>query len=159
MSEPRSWIFNEVAAELQHKADKQRPADVVFEWRPDDMGATATDWMTANPVLGFKLDSWQQYFLEQMFDNPVDFTSRLNAAIAGQIWRGPVGEPPPVTPRRKPHRRRQRGTDWVILDEMVHVLDQPSKIDEARQRLIDKISEDVEVKIVRIQCPRFPRAE
>lgn len=152
------------------------PADgyAVFEWRPDDMGAEPADWITANPALNqplstdrvlqfidehtdFTLTSWQRNIFEQMYKDPEDFSRRLAAVLSGAIYRAPVGTPPPITRRRKP--RHQRCTDWVIVDEVLMTLDQPLKVDETRQRLIDEISEDVEAKIARTQCPRFPRAE
>lgn len=167
--EPHGWIYDEV---LKNKAAQPSDDVEVFEWRPDDMGAEPADWITANPTLGspdqvlkfiddhtdFTLTGWQRDIFEQMYRDPEDFSRRLNAVLSGQIYRAPVGTPPPITPRR-PRAPKQRRTDWVYVDEILLVLDRPSEIDEARQRLIDEISEDVEAKIARMQCPRFPRTD
>jgi hypothetical protein len=134
------------------------------------------DWITANPALQrlpspdrmlrfidehaeFTLTSWQRDVVEQFYKDPEDFERRLRAVLSGQIRRASVGTLPPITPPRERRGQNRRSTDWVYVDEIVSVMDRPSKIDEARQQLIDDISDDVEAKVARLQCPRFPRSE
>lgn len=158
---------------MSEQQDAEPPADqAVFEWPPDDMGPKPADWQAANPALEFpaqldrmrellldgkfELTSWQQDLLAQLYSDPDAFDHRLSSVITGQMWHAPVGTPPPIKPRRAP--RRCWG-DWVYVDEIVEWTTRPSKVNEARQRLIDEISDDVEARIARLQCPRFPRAD
>lgn len=93
--------------------------------------------------LGYPLDEWQLLVLDELYKGRHPEARMFTCTAAGRVQRAPasyIG-------------------DWIIVDEVVDWLDDGSKIDEARQRLIDEISAGVDAKIARLQCPSFPRAE
>jgi len=149
---------------VQWRPDNMPPVSEVFEWRPDDMGAKLADWMTANPTLGFELAAWQRDLVEWLYKDPGDFGNKLAAMFTGPMWRGPVGTLPPIKPgRRCPHHQDH----LVVIDEIVEwpyerewaLVTADRDKAEVLNRVIDGIAEDVEAKISRLQCPRFPHAE
>jgi hypothetical protein len=109
-----------------------------FTWDDSRVPAKPSDWITANPALDIELLPWQLAVLDELYKNPG----------VPLIW------PPTAPARRRPYANEH----WVIIDEIVEWM-KPTRIDEARQHLIDEISADVDAKIARLQCPRFPRVE